>query len=468
LTAGYSPRLEGIYILSPETQTQTRLFDYIDGVGEEDRVEAYDIDRDEDKDYLFLLEGALYIKYTTTKNPGHVVDMNRVIKDLDLNFIPKAPNYFHESVMSPGQIDISFTPESSTSDNFRLEFFDKYLEWDVVQMLGTDDSDTPRVIVDMTVQAPSRSSTGIIQLSVDRSLEEVSAPDGFILEGMKVVTLRAGQSFTLASGRPLYTGNQDVELDVRYASQTGSTRVSVERFMQSTFPEDISVTIRSGKIYILTPSGTEKISYTEDMRGMPLLPGIRILHSQGSVSIYEPKRSTSTVILPGSEYRHISLGPPARSYTSTITFPNGFYSARLRSLKDNSIVRAGVTLLAPQASLDRSPPVLELPSSIRIPVYQSQKYLLSDIVTDMSAYSFLIDPDITQDENANTFFEDDFTSTGIGMNIDNESVSFGPFDALGTRTMYIQIQDEYGNTTRESLDIEVYAPVPQIQTLSAT
>lgn len=54
-SAGYAPLYEGIFILSPITKTQTRLFDYTDGVSAEDEVNIVDIDKDGDNDYIYML-----------------------------------------------------------------------------------------------------------------------------------------------------------------------------------------------------------------------------------------------------------------------------------------------------------------------------------------------------------------------------------------------------------------------------
>ncbi len=67
--------------------------------------------------------------------------------------------------------------------------------------------------------------------------------------------------------------------------------------------------------------------------------------------------------------------------------------------------------MAPQASLDRSSPVINV-GVIRIPVYKSSSITMTDIITDMSPYSVSIDPDVTTDANGNGIYEDDFISNG--------------------------------------------------------
>ena len=48
------------------------------------------------------------------------------------------------------------------------------------------------------------------------------------------------------------------------------------------------------------------------------------------------------------------------------------------------------------------------------------------------------------------------------------AIAFGPYDTLGIRRMTMKVVDTFGNTTIEPLDIEVYAPIPQIQSVSST
>lgn len=204
------------------------------------------------------------------------------------------------------------------------------------------------------------------------------------------------------------------------------------------------------------------------MIGMPLLPDTRILDTGGDVTIYDPSVNTSTTIPTNTEYRHISLGKKSDHYTAYFPYPNGFYSARLRSLSDNRFVRAGVTLFAPQASLDRSSPVINLPTNVRVPVYQSTTFSKDEMITDMSSYTLTVDPDVTQDTDKNGIYEDDFVSSGSGVSIDTVNMVFGPYDTLGTRMVNLRAIDAYGNITLAPTEIEVYAPMPSIDTYSAT
>jgi len=157
---------------------------------------------------------------------------------------------------------------------------------------------------------------------------------------MSVSILPPDQPFSLSAGRPIYTGNASSTL--RYTDPLTATEktLSLERFKRYIFSDALSGSVVSGKLYVLSPSGSEKLAYIDDMRGMPLLPESRILHPEGEVIIYSPQVGTSLTLSRNTEYRHISLGKIASSYSSNFSFPNGFYSAKLRSLTDDRNIRA--------------------------------------------------------------------------------------------------------------------------------
>lgn len=181
--AGYNPKYEGIYILTPISKKQTRLFDYTDLVSPDDTVQITDIDGDRDDDYIFLLSGKLYIKYSHQKDPERSNDTTSKVETLDKSILPVAPNYFHESVASPGRIEVSFSPANPNDSSFRLEFFDRYMEWDRVAIDGRESTDTPRTIIDLTTtQEVVVRQDGVEATQVDRYLKSVDNTSDFILE----------------------------------------------------------------------------------------------------------------------------------------------------------------------------------------------------------------------------------------------------------------------------------------------
>lgn len=66
---GYTPRFEGIYILTEPSETQVKLFDYTELVDASTEVVVIDVDQDGDKDYLYVLGGILYVKKNHRQTP---------------------------------------------------------------------------------------------------------------------------------------------------------------------------------------------------------------------------------------------------------------------------------------------------------------------------------------------------------------------------------------------------------------
>lgn len=164
-----------------------------------------------------MLGGSLYIKYNHKKDPARSTDLTLSTSNIDATLIPEVPNFFSENTASPGEVYISFKKSHPQDTSFRLEFFNRYLEWDRVKLAGNDFADTPRTIVDMTVANDADTTTVTPDYSespVTRSLESATVSTDFVLEGMKVSTILSNEPFGLSTGRPIYTGNSPAVLSV--------------------------------------------------------------------------------------------------------------------------------------------------------------------------------------------------------------------------------------------------------------
>lgn len=185
VAAGYSPSFDGIYILTP-SGAQTRLFDYTDPLTGNETAEAVDIDKDGDTDYLFIMDGVLFVKYNHTKAPVKVQDDSIKITTLAAtDDYPIAPNFFHESLNTPGSLSVTFAPANKTEKSWRMEFFDHYLEWDAIDAGYHSESTAPKRVVDIFTSSSTVSSIGndAIQLiPISRYLSQVYDSSTFKME----------------------------------------------------------------------------------------------------------------------------------------------------------------------------------------------------------------------------------------------------------------------------------------------
>ena len=59
----------------------------------------------------------------------------------------------------------------------------------------------------------------------------------------------------------------------------------------------------------------------------------------------------------------------------------------------------------------------------------------------MSPYEVAIDGDVTQDENSDGIYDNDFRASGLGFLLSDTNMTFGPFDTLGPRQMILRVRD---------------------------
>lgn len=72
-------------------------------------------------------------------------------------------------------------------------------------------------------------------------------------------------------------------------------------------------------------------------------------------------------------------------------------------------------LIAPQASLDKTPPIVDIPSFLRIPVYTEREYLQSEVITEAGTYAIQADVDAATDTNGDGVPNNDLVSSGTGF-----------------------------------------------------
>jgi hypothetical protein len=111
------------------------LFDYIAPITPQTRVDTLDIDRDGDLDSLYILDDTLYIKYNHTSTMNKILDTTLLTKSISPSDLPPyVPNYFHEDISTPTHLSYTFVPASRDEREWRMEFYDRYTEWDRVDV----------------------------------------------------------------------------------------------------------------------------------------------------------------------------------------------------------------------------------------------------------------------------------------------------------------------------------------------
>jgi hypothetical protein len=146
--------------------------------------------------------------------------------------------------------------------------------------------------------------------------------------------------------------------------------------------------------------------------------------------------------------------------------PDAWYHASLQSLTSNRVTPSRVTLLSPQKIFDTSAPEIDIPEVVRVPVYQNISLPLGDAISEMHSYIVSLDPDISQDENGNGVYDDDFSTGGANIVVSGKSLNIGPFLTLGNREIKLKVTDDLGNIAYKNITLSVYAPIPSLVSAS--
>jgi hypothetical protein len=465
ISTGYAPRFQGIYTYTPSGE-QIRLFDYLEPLRWDEQVDKIDIDKDGDQDFLFLFDGVIMIKYNHTTTPEKIHDSRIFIDEIASEDLPPtAPNYFHEQFSTPGKISLTFSPADSEKETgWRLDFYDRYNEWEVFDQGDHDEEKTPKKTIEFFKK--DMNDTFISGQKIERSIDRFVLWSGSVVFWPRLSIVSGGDAFRLSAGRVVYTGNGGTVL-----SYTGSDNQWKKKVLwpnsRYQFEEPYDFTIVQGKLFI--PSFGTNTRYgllNDEYTGLPLIPWMQLFTGEWTLRLRDHNTESSINIGQQASYGIFELYPTSEGYAISLDYPNGFYSAALRGLNAWD-TPTRVTLLAPQKSSDKSPPEIELPDRIRIPVYQTQDFLLRNTILETNAYTLLWDDDIRQDTDQNGVFDDDFRDIGSGMKITPSLLSFWPFPVVENRTIVLRAEDEFGNITEKPVTLEIYSPVPQISNISS-
>jgi hypothetical protein len=470
IAEGYTPHYQGIYIRTP-SGIQTQLFDYISPLTDDTRVDAIDIDKDGDTDYIYILDGVLYVKYSWQKLPNKIYDTSSKISEITKDdFAPYVPDYFRENLSTPKNLNFSFVPASVDETEWRAEFYDRYIEWDHVDIWDHNPVTSPKTTIDMFVKKPSIPivDTQISSTRTARSLTSVKDRWSFVIEGRSIDIYTWALSISLSPGRVLYTGRDSVTISYTNQTNITSKTITLEPYTGYEFSDITEITTSGWRLYLIWQEDGSLYTYSDDLVGLPILPGMRIYASDAGAIIRNHTIANNITLAWGATYMTYDLGDLGARYEVSVPYVNGYYYARIQNLTTKKMDRAGVVLFAPQASSDDGAPVVDLPTRIRLPIYATKAYKISDILTDLSQATITIDSDLMVDSNNNGVSDDDFTIFGTGFQVSDQILTFGKFTTPGVYNMALRAIDDMGNIAIMPLVVEAYALIPQIQTVTKT
>jgi hypothetical protein len=490
---------KGIYIL--EQGTPYRLFDYLDEIDWDEEHRYFDYDNDGDQDITYMMNGVIYLKENLeeTSNDRYISSVNTTnFSEMDEKF--EAINGFRE-VVENGFVNITFNAHTNREVNgYRLEYYDR------IDAFDADESENPDDYKKVTVDAFAR----IDELTVTNESESyivrdniwrvINPPIGRWIEvevdelvNIGTILEREGNTIVqIWKWTKIYSGNTEGRIYYYYKSDDTDPPVISEYILAPhsniEFIENIIVVGPSRNIY--TKSRIRK-TYTGwgaiDMVRLPLLENTivryeddgTILNNASILTIEYYEGTEARIDLLGlKKYELLDLWPEQEEYFIKTSMENAFYYGRFSPFLDNEFWTAVSTvLMSPQNEIDSTPPELDY-SGFRIPVYQERTFDLTPYLYEDDGIRWIaemhvdIDTLVDSDGNGNPSDDRDISVVWNGdafmewitleKSLTFVRLRFDAFDELIQKRIKVIMIDVNDNVWEKILDVEVYAPVPDV------
>lgn len=479
-----------IYVL--EEETPYRLFDYTEEMNGNEEQRYTDYDNDGDVDILYMVNGVIFLKENLETqseklyNPG--VEFTN-FRDSDEKF--EAVNGFRE-IVENGFVNITFNAHTNRKVNaYRLEFYDRIDAFDNAEQSNPDDYQKVTIdafarLDELTLENDNDFYTlrkniwRITNASIVPWLEVESDQ----LASLWDLLLR-DTSIEISKGTKLYTGKQWGTFQYYYkADDTQTVRnYSLSPYSNIEFKESIIIVPDesiAGTIYTKTKiRRTYRGSEVIQLVHLPLLENtiIRltndedITNERSNIEIIYYDDSVSRIdfsVL--KKYEILNLWPEQEEYFIKTSMENAFYYARFRPFLSNNFWTAVKTvLMSPQNEIDSTPPELDY-SGFRIPVYKERVFDLTPYIYEDEGIRWIqemyIDADLEVDSDQNWNPSDDRDIQAEWVQLERSlsyvRLRFWPFDDLVRKKIKVIMIDHNDNIWEKILDMEVYAPIPDI------
>lgn len=252
VATSYLPNFKGMYVLTEIQNIQTKLFDYTEPVTKKDRVDVIDIDKDGDKDYIFILGDKLYVKNTHLQSPEKIIDLKTKTENIS-GKIPEVPNNFHQTLSTPSELNASFRNVVSGEKEWRMEFYDSYLEWDKAAMDKDIYIKNPRGVVDFFLKNNFENfdENGASSYPIQRYLASGHNFSTFKLVGPRIEKISENIFISVSPNRTIYTGKNDINITYKTASHSEEKTLKLLAHRAYQFSDTTEIRASGGPIFVI-------------------------------------------------------------------------------------------------------------------------------------------------------------------------------------------------------------------------
>ncbi len=490
----YSYNYEWIYMRNNVWNT-TRLFNYIDEVDKKDIVIEIDFDKDWDIDVIYKMWDALYLK-ENLKNKPNISSSSNAIKQYDISDINKklwvtnsitdsawAPNYLQESfIPSSNFINFSFSPANLKQDNkFRFEYYDYINRFDKISAWEIPKSITPEtninyidLISDLSLETITEISTWFV-LRKNVATFDAWIWEWFIKQNDFKILKKWDNSILIQPWKFIYAGQDWASIKFKTTKQNDFTILNLPSNYNLEFNESTEIIVLRWKIYLFYNYITKWMIDLNSIKWIPVLPWTYVetfnKNTYFKIKYFDESEFKSDSL---ATYEYYSLWQKNENYNVSLNRQNNLYYWKLYSFWNNKKwTITALSLLSPQSQADKEAPLISLAKSIKIPVYQKYSINLQQYISDISQIKKIyIDWDLSFDSDWDWILDNDKDSLN-NSNIYNikkwetiYDLKFWPFNDIFKKKIKLFAVDENDNIWEFLLDLEVYAPIPQIRSIT--
>lgn len=488
-----------IYII--ENWKNYRLFDYIDELSWDEKLDHADFDNDWDEEIIYMVKNELYIKENLqikNKQENEINDALILYRDKnkfynDSDFY-EAVNNVKESDSTDWYISLGFdTSDRKDINSYRLEYFtivDKSLNEDY-------DNYTPKWIkktiidsfedIDEITLLEQKSQTWY---KIRENLMYINfvwnnVNDNVELTNINLENIKDNiwdwKIVSLSSNTKLYAWKNPFTIWYYIDNRDDTKELKVDWNNNVNFDEWVKIFSINWDAYVETRNNISlKWQKIKDYLNLPLLPWTTITVDDTKENnfteashidlVYFDSTENNLDLRDIKEFKINDLWVKSTSHVLFISENEDYYYSKLSLLKNNKLwTKSNQKLLAPQISWDKEEPEIDFNSTIRIPVYQKQRFNFTPYIYDNTWFSdFYIDYDLETDSDWdwNKTNDRDSDDKKTFVNKSNVSMDFWPYDYIFSHKIWLNFVDLAWNVAYKESSLEVYSPQPQIDSQS--
>lgn len=480
----YRYKYKWIYVVEPvgKKDYSYLLFDYLDDLDGKEKINHLDSDNDGDKDVIYMMNWQIFIKenlLNSNHTPWNDVEVissnNNPFYNGDIFY--NAVNNFREGIIDNNVINAEFSSSTNNQiNNYRMTFsrlIDRTTERKSIVDGFTN-------TLDITFTKENEAFSFWKNLAFIQNIWKFK---DLVLTTKELINIKDdlsdGNIVDISAGTRVYAWNQAFRLSYMIDWSTDTQVIVVSKNQYIELKSSIKVIWISWDAYIEGRYDTTLRS--EEIRSYKWLPLSLWSHIEyvWNIETIDPMTYVEVNYYDGSEallnfnfieeYWLYDLWNKQEKLAMSVNMDNDYLYAYIQSFSENIFsVESNQILLSPQKEADNIAPELYLPG-IKIPVYQQQTINLWDMIYEDWGIKWIkeiiIDMNIESDKDSdgNLTNDLDISSDNIEHTNIELNVTFGPYDYLEKKEIWITLIDENNNSSYSQIPFEIYSPTPEIE-----